>query len=103
MSFGVVFCAVPVTNFSLLEKRVLGKTGLSSNSEAQQISGQFFLLLFYYLLFYRLPDKEEEQLELYEKDKGSAQIHGQIFEYKFCALLYLGPETRGISLNLLLT
>ena len=55
------------------------------------------------LLFYRLPDRDEEQPEHYDKDKGSAQIHGQIFEYKFCALLYLGPETRGISLNLLLT
>ena len=33
--FGLVFCAVLVTRFSLLEKQIFGKTGLSSKSEAQ--------------------------------------------------------------------
>jgi len=40
-----LFCAVPVTNFSLLEKRVHGKAGHSSNSEAQQIFQLFFVPL----------------------------------------------------------
>ena len=55
------------------------------------------------LLFYRLPGTEEEGPEFYEKYKGSAGIHGQIFEYKFCALSFLRATNRGTNLNLLLT
>ena len=34
-TFGLVFCAVLVTICPLLEKQILGKAELSSNSEAQ--------------------------------------------------------------------
>jgi len=34
------------------------------------------------------------------KDKGSAQIHGQIFEYKFCALAYLRATNMGYKFKL---
>ena len=34
------------------------------------------------------------------KDKGSAQIHGQIFEYKFCALAYLRATNKGYKFKL---
>ena len=52
------------------------------------------------LLFYRLPDTEEKGSEFYEKDKGSAQIHGQIFEYKFCALSFLRATKKGYKFKL---
>jgi hypothetical protein len=42
-----------------------------------------------YSVLYRLPGTEEEEPELYKKDEGSAGIHFQIFEYKFCALIFL--------------
>jgi len=48
------------------------------------------------LLFYRLPDTEEN----YEKDTGSAQIHGQIFEYKVCALTFLRATNKGCKFKL---
>jgi hypothetical protein len=41
------------------------------------------------LLFYRSPDTEEEQDETFVKDPGTTWIHGHIFEYKCCALVYL--------------
>jgi hypothetical protein len=41
------------------------------------------------LLFYRLPDKEEEQTESYVKDNWFEGIHGQCFEYKYCGLAFL--------------
>ena len=43
---------------------------------------------------------EEKRPELYEKDKGSAQIHGQIFEYKFCALVFLRATNKGYKFKL---
>ena len=52
------------------------------------------------LLVYRLSDTEERGPEFYEKDKGSAQIHGQIFEYKFCALSYLRARNKGHKFKL---
>jgi hypothetical protein len=52
------------------------------------------------ILFYRLPDTEEKQPEPYEKDTGSAQIHGQIFEYKICALSLLRPTNKGYKFKL---
>ena len=51
-------------------------------------------------MLYRLSDTEEEQPELYEKDKGSAGIHGQIFEYKFCALVFLRATNKGYKFKL---
>jgi hypothetical protein len=56
--------------------------------------------IYFGLLFYRLPDTEEQQPELYEKDKGAAQIHGQIFEYKFCALSFLKATNKGYKFKL---
>ena len=47
------------------------------------------------LMFYKLPDTEDEQTEPYERDLGSAQIHGQLFEYKFCALVFLRAKNEG--------
>jgi len=38
--------------------------------------------------------------EFYEKDKGSAQIHGHIFEYKFCALSFLRARNKGYRFKL---
>jgi hypothetical protein len=59
-------------------------------------TGRFLLQgLSIVLLFYRPPDTEEEQDETYVKDKGSAQIHGHMFEYKFCALVYLSAKNKG--------
>jgi ankyrin repeat protein len=51
-------------------------------------------------MFYRLPDLLENQPEIYEKDKGSAGIHGQQFEYKFCALLFARAIKRGYKFKL---
>ena len=51
-------------------------------------------------MLYRLSDTEEEQPELYEKDKGSAGIHGQNFEYKFCALVFLRATNKGYKFKL---
>jgi len=34
------------------------------------------------------------------KDKSSAQIHGQIFEYKFCARVYLRYKNKGYKIKL---
>ena len=34
------------------------------------------------------------------KDKGSAQIHGQIFEYKVCALVFLRATNKGYKFKL---
>jgi hypothetical protein len=52
------------------------------------------------LLFYRLRDTEEEQPEFYEKDRGAAQTHGQIFECKFCALPFLSLKNNGYKFKL---
>ena len=52
------------------------------------------------LMVYRLPDTEQKGTEFYEKGKGSAQIHGQIFEYKFCALSFLRATNKGYSFKL---
>jgi hypothetical protein len=51
-------------------------------------------------VFYRLPVTEEMGPEFYDKDKGSAQIHGQIFEYKFCALSFLRAKNKGYKFKL---
>ena len=51
-------------------------------------------------LFYRLSDREEEQPEIYEKGKGAAQIHGQYFEYKFCALIFVRIKNIGYKFKL---
>jgi len=51
-------------------------------------------------VFYRLPDTEDKQSEIYMKDKGSAQIHGHVFEYKFCALVYLRAKNKGYKFKL---
>ena len=40
------------------------------------------------------------QTEWYKKDKRSAQIHGQNFEYKFCALTYLRAKNKGLHFKL---
>jgi len=48
----------------------------------------------------RLPDREEEQTELYEKDTGSAQVHGLNFGYKFCALVFLRAKNKGYNFKL---
>jgi len=37
---------------------------------------------------------------MYEKDPGSAQIHGQVFEYKFCGLVYLRAKNKGHNFKL---
>jgi hypothetical protein len=52
------------------------------------------------ILFYRLPDTEEKQPEPYEKDKRSAQIRCQIFEYKICAQSLLQPTNKGYKFQL---
>jgi hypothetical protein len=52
------------------------------------------------LLFYRLPDSEEEQHEVYDRESGTAQIEGQIFEYKFCALSFLRLKNKGYKFKL---
>jgi len=46
---------------------------------------------------FRLPDTKEEE---YERDKGTAQIHGHLFEYKFCALSYLRARNKGKNFKL---
>jgi hypothetical protein len=51
-------------------------------------------------MFYRLPDTEEKQTELYERTPGSAQIHGQAFEYKFCALVFVRIKNIGYKFKL---
>jgi hypothetical protein len=51
-------------------------------------------------VFYRLPGTEEQQPETYEKDKGAAGIHGQVFEYKFCALVFLRALNKGYNFKL---
>jgi len=59
--------------------------------------GVRFLLQVIYidLLFYRLSDTEEEQPEMYHRDQGSASIYGQIFKYKFCALVFVRIKNKG--------
>jgi len=37
---------------------------------------------------------------MYEKEKGSAQIHGQLFEYKFCALVFVRIKNIGCKFKL---
>ena len=61
---------------------------------------QFPQSIYFGLVFYRLSDTEDKQPELYEKDKGAAQIHGQIFEYKFCALSFLRATNKGYEFKL---
>jgi len=51
-------------------------------------------------VFHRLLKAEQDQPELYEKAKGSAGIHGQVFEYKFCALEYLRATNKGYRFKL---
>jgi hypothetical protein len=51
-------------------------------------------------VFYRLPDTEEKRSEHYKKEKGAAGIHGQNFEYKFCALVYLRAKNNGQKFKL---
>ena len=52
------------------------------------------------LMVYRLQDTNQNRPECYEKDKGTAQIHGQIFEYKFCALSFLRARNKGYKFKL---
>jgi hypothetical protein len=52
------------------------------------------------IFFYRLPDTEEKQPELYKKNKRSEQICGQIFEYKSCALSFLQATNKGYTFKL---
>ena len=40
------------------------------------------------------------QTEFYEKDKGSAQIQGHIFEYKCCALIFLRIKNIGYKFKI---
>jgi hypothetical protein len=51
-------------------------------------------------LFYRLPDTEEEQPEMYGRDKGAVGIHGYFFGYKFCALVFLRIKNLGYKFKL---
>jgi len=48
----------------------------------------------------RLPDKEKKGLQFYEKDQWAAHIHGQSFEYKFCALSFLRATNKGYKFKL---
>ena len=52
------------------------------------------------LLFYSSADKEEKLPETYDKDSGSAQIHGQKFEYKFCGLVFLRAKNKRYNFKL---
>jgi len=56
--------------------------------------------IFICLLFYRLPNKKDKESEFYEKDKGYAGIHGQIYNYKFCALVFLRAKNKGYKFKL---
>ena len=56
--------------------------------------------IYFDLVFYRLPETEDKQPDFYIKNKGSAQIHGQVFEYKFCALVYLRAKSMGYKFKL---
>jgi hypothetical protein len=49
---------------------------------------------------YRLPDAEDKQPELYMKNNALAQIHSQIFKYKFCALVFLRLTNKGYNFKL---
>jgi hypothetical protein len=51
-------------------------------------------------VFYRLPGTEEKQSKHYKKDRGAAGIHGQNFEYKFCALVLLRAKNKGLKFKL---
>jgi hypothetical protein len=59
-----------------------------------------FLVIYLDLLFYRLSDSEGEQTEVYERDRGTAGIHGQVFEYKICALVFLRIKNVGYKFKL---
>jgi hypothetical protein len=62
---------------------------------------RFYLQVIYFdFLFYRLPDTEQEQPELYEKRKGSAGILGANFDYKFCALVFVRIKNKGYKFKL---
>jgi hypothetical protein len=52
------------------------------------------------LLIYRSPGTGEKRSDHYKKEKGSAQIHGQNFEYKFCALVFLRAQNKGYKFKL---
>ena len=52
------------------------------------------------LLFYSSADTEEKLPETYDKDRGAAQIHGQIFEYKFCGLVFLRAKNKRYNFTL---
>jgi hypothetical protein len=56
--------------------------------------------IYFGLVFYRLSDTVDKHNEIYMRDKGSAQIHGQLFEYKFCALVFLRATNRGYKFKL---
>jgi hypothetical protein len=53
-----------------------------------------------YLKFYRLPDTEEEQTELYQRQTGDKLIHGLNFQYKLCALVFLRMKNLGYNFKL---
>jgi ankyrin repeat protein len=52
------------------------------------------------LVFYRTLDTEEKHPKHYNKVKGTAGIHGQLFEYKFCALVFLRAINHGLQFKL---
>jgi hypothetical protein len=43
----------------------------------------------YWSFVFRLPDIEEQQPELYKKDKGAARIHGSVFKDHLYAIIYI--------------
>jgi len=66
-----------------------------------KLSSTFFLqVICFDFLFYRLPDTEEEQIELYKKVTGFPQICGQGLEYKICALVFLRAKNKGYKFKL---
>jgi hypothetical protein len=51
-------------------------------------------------VFYRLPDTEVQQPELYKKDKLAALFHGSNFKYQFCGLVFVQMRNSGYSFKL---
>ena len=47
-----------------------------------------------------MPGTEEVQTEVYEREKRAAQIQGHIFEYKFCALVFVRMKNKGHKFKL---
>jgi hypothetical protein len=61
---------------------------------------QFPKPTYFYFLFYRPTHTEEVKLEFYKKVQHSTSIHGRMFEYQFCAIVYLRAKTQGQKFKL---